>query len=346
KTMKALSRLVAVWVVLLMAGPLAPGRVQAQERYQTPPEELARLVDAPPTPAVSFSPDRAVMLLMHRPSLPSIEELAQPELRLAGLRINPRTSGPSRSNYVNRLVLRRLDADGETEVTGLPGGARIADVTWAPDGRHLAFTVTGRDRIDLYVADVATGRARRAGDFAVNNVYYGTPYAWLPDGQALVVRAVPPDRGAPPEPPPAPEGPTIQENIGKAAPVRTYQDLLRNPYDEALFAHFMATQLLRVGLDGTVTPLGAPGLVADATPSPDGRFLLVEMIHEPFSYLVPAYRFPHRIEVWDRDGNRVAELADLPLAEEVPTGFGSVPTGMRNVAWRADAPATVVWTEA
>ncbi|GIV61025.1 MAG: hypothetical protein KatS3mg043_2114 [Rhodothermaceae bacterium] len=334
-------------LLLLMLGLfLQAPELYAQERYQTPPEELARLVDAPPTPAVSLSPDRAVMLLMHRPSLPSIEELAQPELRLAGLRINPRTSGPSRAGYFNRLVLRRLDMDGETEVTGLPEGARIADVTWAPDGRHLAFTVTGPDRIDLYVADVATGRARRAGDFAVNNVYYGTPYAWLPGGRALVVRAVPPDRGAPPEPPPAPEGPTVQENIGKAAPVRTYQDLLQNRHDEALFDHFMTTRLLRVGLDGTVTPLGDPGLVADATPSPDGRFLLVETIHEPFSYLVPAYRFPRRVEVWDRDGNRVAELADLPLAEEVPTGFGSVPTGMRNVAWRADAPATVVWTEA
>ena len=39
-------------------------------------------------------------------------------------------------------------------------------------------------------------------------------------------------------------------------------------------------------------------------------------------------------------------LADLPLADDVPVAFGSVPTGPRSVSWRDDAPATLAWVEA
>ncbi|MDX1389951.1 MAG: S9 family peptidase, partial [Acidobacteriota bacterium] len=50
--------------------------------------------------------------------------------------------------------------------------------------------------------------------------------------------------------------------------------------------------------------------------------------------------------MWDYDGNLVHQVADLELKEEVPTGFGSVPTGPRAVGWRADASATLYWAEA
>ncbi len=327
--------------LLLLAGPAL-----AQDGYQTPPPALAALVDAPPTPQVRLSPDHAHLLLLDQPSLPSIAELAEPELRLAGLRINPRNNGPSRSGSYNRLTLRALEGGAERVVGGVPEGARIRNVAWAPDGQHVAFTVDEPDRIDLYVADVATAQARRLTDAALNDASYGTPFAWVSEGRTLVVRAVPADRGAPPEAPLAPDGPVVQENAGKTAPARTYQDLLKNQHDEALFAHYLSTQLLRVSLDGEAVPLGQPRLVTNADPSPDGAFLLVESIHEPFSYLVPAYRFPQRIDVLDLEGNLVQEIAALPLQEEVPTAFGSVPTGLRSVDWRADAPATLSWTEA
>ena len=87
-------------------------------------------------------------------------------------------------------------------------------------------------------------------------------------------------------------------------------------------------------------------LVRDANPSPDGRYVLTAATHRPFSYLVPGSRFPHRIAVLDLDGNLVKEIVDLPLAENVPTAFGSVPTGIRSIAWRADEPATLYWVEA
>ena len=340
----SLARLAALLLPALLLA--APAAAQDADGYQTPPAALAQLVDAPNTPAVDLSPDRSMMLLMERPGAPSIAEVAAPELRLAGLRINPRTNGPSRASSYTGLTLRALDGSTERAVTGLPAGAAIRNVAWSPDGAHVAFTVDGEDRIDLYVADVATGAARRLLDAAVNDAFYGRPFTWAPDGRSLVVRTVPAGRGAAPEAPRVPAGPVIQENTGTEAPARTYQDLLENPHDEAVFAHYVTAQLVRAALDGTATPLGAPALYTNAEPSPDGRYLLVESIHRPFSYLVPAYRFPQTIEVWDADGDAVAQIADLPLMEEVPTAFGSVPTGVRNVGWRADADATLYWAEA
>ena len=72
------------------------------------------------------------------------------------------------------------------------------------------------------------------------------------------------------------------------------QHILANEADERLFEHYTASQLARVSLDGTVTRLGKPGIHWDLAASPDGRYLLVQTLHRPFSYVVPAGRFPRR----------------------------------------------------
>jgi dipeptidyl aminopeptidase/acylaminoacyl peptidase len=322
---------------------LAATHVSAQQTYQTPPQALARFVDAPQTPAASLSPERDMLLLMHRPVLSSIERLAEPELRLAGLRINPANSGPSRADTYDGLTLVTLSGESTT-VTGLPVAPRIRDALWSPDGRHVAFLLDRPERVELYVVPAATGEARRLLDAAVNDVASGTPFRWV-DGRTLIALTVPDGRGAMPRRPSAPAGPVIQDHPGGEAPARTYQDLLEDPYDEAVFAHFMTSQLTRVPLDGAATAVGEPSLFVEADPSPDGQYLLVRRIHEPFSYLVPYYRFPESIEVWDEEGD-VIRIAALPLAEDVPTAFGSVRTGAREVEWRGDTDATLVWAEA
>ncbi|MDE2773350.1 MAG: hypothetical protein OXI46_06540, partial [Gemmatimonadota bacterium] len=217
---------------------------------------------------------------------------------------------------------------------------------WSPNGSTVAFTHDTDSAVQLWVLDLASAQARRLSDLDLVNVGFGAPFNWSPKGDFLYVRAVPPGRGPAPTEPMVPTAPMIEETSGEAAPARTYQDLLQDRHDEALYEYYLTAQVARIGLDGSVAMLGEPAIFATATPSPAGGHLLVQTTHRPYSYQVPASRFPSTIEVWDAQGNVVHQVAELPLQDGVPTSFGSVPTGVRSVTWRADADATLYWTEA
>lgn len=230
--------------------------------------------------------------------------------------------------------------------TGLPAQPLLSYVSWSPDERKIALAHTTDTGIELWVLEVATGQARRIPGVPLNATM-GNPLKWLPDNQTLVCRIVPADKGPLPTRTNVPKGPTIQENIGKKAPARTYQDLLANADDEQLFTYYTRSQLVKVNLSGLIQPLAQPGILTNTQPSPDGKYVLMETLHPPFSYLVPYYRFPRKVEILDtQTGALVKTLADLPLAENVPVGFNSVPEGPRSHDWRGDTGATLFWVEA
>ena len=91
-------KIICAYIIIGAVFCLTPafGQGPASEGYMMPPKVIADLIDAPPTPFVSISPDNQWMMIQKWPGYPPLEEVAQPELRLAGLRINPRTNGPSR----------------------------------------------------------------------------------------------------------------------------------------------------------------------------------------------------------------------------------------------------------
>ena len=312
-------------------------------RYQEPPAPISRILDAAPMPAVNVSPDRRWLLLLDRRSLPPIAELAERELRLGGLRIRPRTNSASRAQTITGVTLLRI-ADRARRPIQTPAGAQIAHVNWSPRGTRVAFTTLGPGGLALWLADTATGRVRRLTGPVLNGTT-GVPCAWSGETR-LLCRIVPAGRGPEPKDPGVPIGPVVQDAEGRAAPNRTYQDLLGGPHDEALFEHYLTSRLAYVSLDGTVRPLGPAGIHYDVEPSPDGRWLLVRTIRRPFSYVVPLSRFPHHVEVWDTSGRMVRRLAENALQEDVPTSFDATERGPRDFGWRADAPAVAFWTEA
>jgi len=233
----------------------------------------------------------------------------------------------------------------EYTLTGLPENPNIRNVTWSPSGKTIAFTIDEKDGQRLWVADVRSRKCRKLFSGRLNSTY-GSPFEWLPDNQTLLCKIVPENRDMPPEAPEVPSAPVIQESTGKKSPARTFQDLLKNSYDEALFEYYVKAQLVRVDLDGNTVSLGKPQLFRTFEPSPNGNYILVQAVHKPFSYLVPGYRFPYRVEIWNMDGQVIKEMADLPLAESIPIGFGAVATGPRSFSWRSDTPATLYWVEA
>ena len=348
---RAAKRVASSLLCLLLLGGTAPvvlaqGGQDTNIGYQRPPKDMADIIEAPNTPSVNINSKGDWMLLLESPGFPSIEEVSAPESRIAGLRISPATNGQSRGGYYNNLKLKQVKGGQEFEIKGLPQNARISYVTWSPDEKSIAFTNTTANGIELWTADLATKQAKKLTEAVVNDAYSGRPFDWMSDSKALVVKFVDENRGEMPKAYTVPAGPTVQQNIGKVKPSRTYQDLLKNRYDEELFDYYMQTQLKLVTLDGQQKPIGEAGIVKSVEVSPDGQYLLVQKIEKPYSYLVPHYYFPYKVEVWNRDGRVVKELARLPLAEDIPIAFDAVAKGPRGYNWRPDKPASLYWAEA
>jgi dipeptidyl aminopeptidase/acylaminoacyl peptidase len=313
----------------------------AQTAYRSPPAPIPGILEEPPLPLASTSPDGRLLLLQDRATMPPIADLAEPMLRLAGMRINPATNGPAASPLTLTGYRFRSLVDGTETVVRVPDGT-LGTARWSPDGDWVSFTVTHDDGVEQWVAGTATGDVRRVAT-DVNEAAGGCQ--WMPDSRRLICLVVPADRGGPPVARRAPAGPTVQETAGRQAPVRTYQDMLQNAHDEALFEYHLTAQPAFIDVaTGALAAVGDPAVYRGIDPSPDGRYLLVNRLRPPWSYMVPIWGFAVAIEVWNDRGEVVREIADLPLADAVP--IGGVRTGPRSVQWRSLRPATLVWAEA
>jgi len=315
--------------------------------YRLPAKALQDLVDAPPTPAVRQSPDGVFLVLLSQAGYPGIADLARPELRLAGLRIDPTTYGGSRTSGFTGMELLRIANQEKQHVSGLPEGLKAGDLSWSPDGQYLALSHTTSEGISLWVVRMRDFQAIRLSGPVLNDVAGGLPFQWLGNSGKLLCKMRTADLPPMQSLGVVPTGPSIQTNAGKAAPSRTYQDLLKNPYDEKVFAHYMTSKLQVVDVEtAAVSPFGEAGLIADFSVSPDGNHVLVTILEKPFSYLIPYSGFAQTLTLYDRDGRKGKTVAEVPLAEDVPAGFDAVPTGARDVSWRPDQPATLYWVEA
>ena len=317
--------------------------VQAQDAmpYQRPPKVLEDLLLAPPTPTVSFNNKATYMLIMERSQYPDVEELAQPELRIAGLRINPRNFGPSRANYVTNFKIKQIATGKEMQVTGLPAKMKGGGPVWNPSQTKIAFSNTTGSAIDLYEIDLQTAVAKKVNKKPLNMVL--DDYRYIDDGTLLYQTTLYPASNAP-KAPLAPAGPVIQENLGKAAPSRTYQDMIKSPFDEKLFEFYASSQPVK-NKAGIETPFGKPGIYSNISPSPDRKYFLVRQVRKPFSYLVPAHGFPSAVMVTDANGREIKKLASLPSTETAPSGFDNIQNLPRGFSWRNDKAATVIWAE-
>ena len=313
--------------------------------YQKPPAPIEQLLEAAPTPTVRLSPDHKMMLVEQPATFPTIADVAQPRYRLAGIRFNPSSNGPSVERYDVSLKLQALDPAKEAApktIAGLPLKLKALDAIWSPDSKHVAFmahATAPAKGLDLWVIDVAASSAHKAGTLKLNAVL-GTPCSWLPDSASLLCKIVPPTRGAAPKVSDVPTGPDVEESLGKVSPAPTYEDMLKTTTDEDIFEYYASAELAVVSLSGVVKPLPAKGLIERATPSPDGKYALVATVHRPFSYTFPYSRFPLKTEIVPLKGGAVKVLSDRPAVDNLPISRDAVETGPRDYQWRGDTPAT------
>lgn len=326
-----------ILVQTVKAQPAPPQRGD-DAGYKMPPKAIADMLLAKPAPNVSVDDKGEWMLLYDVSIYPSVEELAKPELRIAGLRINPQNFSPSRQNFISNIWLKNIATGKEMKITGLPSPLFAGSVSWSPNNKKIAFTQTSMDRVDLYVIDVTTQKATKINKTALNTLMGS--YQWYDDNTLLYRSTIKPASSAPAKSL-MPKGPTVQENYGKASPRPTFQDMIKSPYDEQLFEFYATAQWVK-NINGAETKIGQPA-ISSVNVSPDKKYMIVRSLHQPFSYLVPAQGFPSTVVIADMNGKVVKQLAELPSAETAPSGNDNVQFVPRAFDWRDDEAATVTW---
>lgn len=310
--------------------------------WQTPPEEIMKVLHAPQLPWIWTAPTGEYLFLAEPPGYPTLAEMSAPMHKLAGIRVNPANNSYHGDHGGTSPYVMKVEDGARTELE-LPEGAEVLEVAWNGDGRRFALSLSYPDRIELWTGSV-NGKIKKIENVLLNPLM-GRSVTWLPDQESLLVRRIP-ERGPVPEAPLIPGGPEIREGAGATAR-STYElrNLLETPYDDELFDYYMPCELLILEPEsGKMKVLGKPAPYMMAEFSPDGTYILVEYLVGPWSHEVAAWRFAKELEVWDAQGELVAKIHSHPLADAVPI-HGEI-EGPRSLSWRPTAPHQLYWVEA
>lgn len=312
--------------------------------YQKPPKEMIDIVEASTSKSVIVNNNGSLMLILETAGYPSITEIAKPYLKLAGLRVNALNHSNAKSTYFASLTVKNVKNGDQFAFEGIPKNAKIKDVTFSPDEKKVAFTVTTENEVQLWLGNLESKFASQLPNVALHDVY-GTVYKWSPDGNTILANCVAEQKplqilG------PVQSGPNVRQSSGEVSVNRTYQDLLRNANDEVLFNYHLTSQLKLIYLNGQAVNYNRPEIYKNFDFSPDGELVMLSIVQKPYSYLVPIANFSYKVEIRDKYGKLTRELATVPMADNLPQGFDAVVEGPRAFAWRADKPQTVFFVEA
>ncbi|MFN8256891.1 MAG: prolyl oligopeptidase family serine peptidase [Bacteroidales bacterium] len=316
--------------------------VSAQTDYQLPPREILDLADVQSPPQNLISAKNTYLIQLQRPQYKSLEELAEPELKLAGLRINPQSFNRTRINYINGIAIQKIKDGTPVVLTGMPKKLKAVYFTVSPDERYCAFVQVNGNKLSLWTINLQTGQAKEIVDEGVNATL-GSPYTWSGNSNFIFCKWIGNKKpfSTAIE---LPKGPATQDATGEKAPARTYQDLLKNKQDEARFDHYTSAYYLKVSVDGTEkSSFLQEAIYTRFSISPNGKYIITEQIVQPYSYTLTYDYFASRINILDSTGKLVKTIYNRPLQDKVPLSFDAVESGKRNFMWRNDKPSILMW---
>lgn len=313
-----------------------------EEAYLTPAPEIARIVTAPRHENVSLtdlSPDGRYFLHTVSSGMPTVADYAKPHRLLGGLFIDTRASRARSFTTGTGIGFDVISAtDGRSVRIAAPSGARVSSARWSPDGKSIAYFAHFADATYLYVADAASGKARRVtGNRLLATLV--TSFEWTADSRSIVTVLLPDNRGPEPKEPAVPQEPRVRVTKEGENKLRTYASLLADPYEQALLEYYITGQLAIVDVArGRVRKIGKPAMIRAVDPAPKGDYFRVTTIQKPFSYIVPVNNFGTVEEIWDLDGKVLAELQARPVNEgiRVQRDSTTADTERRMLAWRPD----------
>lgn len=329
------------FVSLLMSSQTA-----LSSSYQLPTKPLQDVVEQSKKVSTRLSDDGQWLAVLTPITHQSIQTLARKERKLAGLRLSPEQLIPSRikSRYmsIELINLHPANVTDKPKNITLPQDIELTNVQFSPNSRFLSFIGLSGSGADLYLYEIATQLTTKLNPKRLN-ASLGLSYKWLNSSKGVITNLA---IEAEPLGLPQNISPNVSETLGKKAPRRTYQDLLKNAHDEAEFSALTTSQLSLISLDGSITKIGQPAINLSYRLSPDDRYILVKRISAPFSYMVKYYDFAQTLEVFHTTGNKLSTLAHLESGEYRPPGSDSVRKGPRMVHWRSDKPSTLAYVKA
>lgn len=319
--------------------------VTAQSNYQVPPSEILTLADVKRPPQNIVSKNNTYLLMLERPLYKSVEELAEPELKLGGLRMNPLNFNVSRSTFYTSMVIQKLSDGKPVTLANLPSPLKAQYIQFSPNEKYCSFVQVGKTTLSLWVVNLATGSASQVLSEGLNATK-GTPYSWSND-EAFIHFKSKGNKQRLEVTTELPQGPATQDAKGTKAPARTYQDLLRNKQDERTFNHYTKSTVQRLEVaSGKVTQLLGEAVYYGLAYSPDSKYILTDEIAEPYSYTLPYYLFAANVNIYTWDGKLLKQFYQRALQDKTPISFDAVAPGKRYISWRSDKPSTLFWCEA
>jgi dipeptidyl aminopeptidase/acylaminoacyl peptidase len=336
-----------------------PQQILRTEAYVKPPADVERIIRAARTD-ISFttpSPDRKWFLRTPASDRGYIADYGKPHIYLGGVQVDTRANRARSLTTSTRKGIVLVDPRTmATKTIETPKGATISAQSWSPNGTQVAYIANFDVASHIYVGDVASGKSVQVTKTPILATLV-TTVEWTGDGKHIVTVLVPDARG------PAPthgengieDGPQVRLTEGRRIPQTIHASLLEDKHDKALLKYYTTGQLALIDVKSkTVRKIGAPAMFRAVDASPDGQYLRVTKMEEPFSYLVPVSSFGSVQELWDLSGKTLATLNRTPLREGERTGDdvpaaggrgGAQPsasdTGKRNVQWNPVGPGLV-----
>jgi dipeptidyl aminopeptidase/acylaminoacyl peptidase len=337
-------RLVKILLLVFIIRSSMMSSLNAENGYKLPSENLQKIFDKPALPSFYYIPFSDLGMEMNYQDKQTLEQLADPIVKLAGKVLSQRLNAPIDHYPHTSMKICNFNENTEIEID-FKLDIKIRDHKLSPDRSRIAIAVESGQGIELMIVEVESGRISTINDILVNDIFRDSGFFWLTDNRTLIVKSIPADRGKVPDKPLTPESPVIEETSGKFSTTRTYQHLLQNNYDKLLFDYYFTSQIIRLNAEsGRQEKLNLPGIYDEVKISPDNQYLLIEKIEKPYSYHVPHFRFPHSFVIWDINGRELKNVYRRSLQDQIP--IGGTYQGPRRFEWQPLKDASLIWVEA
>jgi len=312
--------------------------------YKTPPQKIQDIFDKTRPPYYSFVRFKELGLEINYLRYQTLEQISDPTVKLAGEEISIRLNACPKKYPLNYFAIHNFETD-EKIVVDFPKDIRIREYKLSPDHSQIAFSYETEKGVQLLTLKTDSGTISYYEDLFLNDAFGDDAFWWMSDNQTLLLKTIPDKRGKMPQRPGIPTGPVIEETSGKVSTSRTYQNLLKDEFDETLFDYFFSSQIATLQIKTKKLIVIADSDIWDEIKlSPDNKYIFTNKINKPYSYQLPYWRFPQSMLIMNCKENETHTIYDRPLQDQIP--IGGTYKGPRLFKWQPLKNASLVWVEA